>query len=47
MGAQGSQGNIGDPAEALMTWARDPELLALRMVVREAATTETAMGLTL
>jgi hypothetical protein len=44
MGAQGSQGNVGDPAEALTTRARDPELLALRMVVREAATTETATG---
>jgi transposase InsO family protein len=44
MGAQGSRGNVGDPAEALTTRARDPELLALRMVVREAATTETATG---
>jgi hypothetical protein len=45
MGAQGSWGNISDLVEALITRARDLELLALRMVVREAATTETAMGL--
>jgi hypothetical protein len=44
MGAQGSWGNVSDLAEALMTWARDPELLALRMVVREAATMETITG---
>jgi hypothetical protein len=45
MGAQGSWGNIGDLVEALTTRARDLELLALRMVVREAATMETATGL--
>jgi hypothetical protein len=47
MGAQGSRGNISDLAEALITWAGDPELLALRIVVREAATTETVIGLIL
>jgi hypothetical protein len=45
MGAQGSQGNVSDLAEALITWARDLELLALRIVVHEAATMETATGL--
>jgi hypothetical protein len=46
MGAQGSWGNISNLAEALITQARDLELLALRMVAREAATMETATGLT-
>jgi hypothetical protein len=44
MGAQGSRGNVGDPAEALTTRARDLELLALRTVAREAATAETTTG---
>jgi hypothetical protein len=47
MGAQGSQGNVGDLAEALTTRAGDPELLALRIVVCKAATTETMTGLIL
>jgi hypothetical protein len=47
IGAQGSRGNVGDLVEALTTRAGDPELLALRMVVREAATAETVMGPTL
>jgi hypothetical protein len=46
MGAQGSWGNVSNLAEALTTQARDLELLALRIVVREAATIETITGLT-
>jgi hypothetical protein len=47
MGAQGSWGNVSDLVKALITQARDLELLALRMVVHKAATMETTTGLML